>query len=67
MAKIRDINIAKDIVKEYSTEEIIKFISKSLKEYSANEIPERSQFGLLVNIVSELDDKLNGKKTQAVL
>lgn len=67
MAKIRDINIAKDIVKEYSTEEIIKFVAKSLKEYSANEIPERSQFNLLVNIVSELDDKLNGKKTQAVL
>lgn len=67
MAKIRDINIAKDIVKEYSTEEILKFVARALKEYSVNDIPEREHFNLVVDIVSALDDKLNGQKGPKLL
>lgn len=63
MAKIREIDIAKDLAKEYSTEEIIRFVAISLKNYSnLEDVPERSHFNLILDIIDELDRKLNGQK-----
>lgn len=74
MAKIREIEYCKDIVKEYSTEEIIAWAAKSMKvemdrcdralgdksfERVCVELP---NLLMISTVLNNLNEKLNGQK-----
>lgn len=79
MAKIRNINIVEDIVKEYSTEEIIAFLAKELSaicrrndERLRDDSPQLLYLDLpnvlkASMILNELDKKLNGQSGPKML
>jgi len=75
----RQVNYVKDIVDNYTTEEIISFVSKGLSTTVAQMNRASGEQNLcmwgniatttaeIYAIVKELDKKLNGDKTQGVL
>lgn len=79
MAKNRDVNTVDTIINEYTTEEIIAWLAKSLKEITrrsddrvANDKPyllylDLPNILMASNVLSKLDEKLNGNKKQSVL
>lgn len=79
MAKNRDVNTVDTIIEKYTTEEIIAWSAKSLKEITrrsdervANNEPYLLYLDLpnvlmIAGVLSKLDEKINGNKKQSVL
>lgn len=70
MAELRDINISKDIVAKYKTEEIIRFVTAKLKKHNRNSddnCVNDSVLQFYIDILDELDKKLNGQEILSII
>jgi len=71
---MRTINIAKDIIIKYEPKEVIRFVSKKLKEYNRAGNPEKGDYRtqdpelqLYIDILLALDEKMNGTNSVPML
>lgn len=70
MAQLRDIDISKDLVEKYTTNEVLRFVVKGLKKYN-RDTEGNYNFDLelqhYIDILDALEEKLNGKEIVSVL
>lgn len=70
MAQLRNIDVSKDIVEKYNTNEILRFVVVGLKKYNRNTEDNYNydqELQHYIDILDALEEKLNGKEIVSVL
>lgn len=74
MAQPKEINVAKDVVEKYEPKDIIHYVTKKLKFYNREGDVEKGEYRcadqelqMYIDILIELDAKMNGEKTTIIL
>ncbi len=67
MDKKRTINIAEQIVGNFTTEEVVDFLDQKLRQYNQREEKADPELAIYISVLTALNKKLGGGKVHIVL